>query len=217
MSAFNIPNLPYIVFPTLPGLGWSVKRSPVWKTLIQESASGLESTASLMAYPRWQYELAYNLLRSDLVNLEFQNLVGLFNACKGSTLPFLFLDPDDFQVTTPCLFGTGNGVSTQFQLFRLLGNQWVYEPVLAPYGGVTVYISNTLMTPYTDFTVSNLGVVTFTAPPAPGASLTWTGAYYWICRFMDDTAEFEKFAMNFWSAKKIQFITKKLYSLGTTA
>ena len=57
--------------------------------------------------------------RSDLVNLEFQNLVGLFNACKGrSTLPFLFLDPDDFQVTTPCPLGTGDGVSTQFQLFR---------------------------------------------------------------------------------------------------
>jgi uncharacterized protein (TIGR02217 family) len=215
MSAFNIPNLPYPVIPTLPGLGWNVKRSPQWNTLVQKTASGLDSEAALMAYPLWNYDLTYNVLRGDLVNLEYQQLVGHFNLCKGQAVPFCFLDPDDFNVPTQTLFGTGDGVSNEWQLFRLFGS--VYEPVLAPYGGVTVYSGGTLLTPITQFSVSNLGLVTFPTPPALGAQLTWTGQFYWICRYLQDTIEFEKFAQNYWLNKKIQFTTKKLYSLGTTA
>jgi uncharacterized protein (TIGR02217 family) len=167
-----------------------------------------------MAYPWWQWELTYELLRSDSANNEFQTLVGFYNQQKGAAIPFCFLDSVDNAATNQT-FGTGDGISTQFQLFRTFGN--VYEPVLAPYGGVTVYKGGTMLTPTTDFTVSNLGLVTFTVAPVLGAALTWTGTFYWICRFLDDQIEFENFMNNYWMCKKILFKSKKLYSLGTTA
>lgn len=56
---------------------------------------------------------------------------------------------------------------------------------------------------YTDFTVSSVGVVTFTAAPASGATLTWTGSYYYRVRFELDTVDFERFLWQLWNARSI--------------
>jgi len=51
------------VHPTLAGLGWSVKRTPIWMTRKQESISGKRTFSADWSYPRWRWEITYNVLR----------------------------------------------------------------------------------------------------------------------------------------------------------
>ncbi len=60
-----------------------------------------------------------------------------------------------------------------------------------------------------DYVISSTGQVVFTVAPASGAVLTWTGSYYWRCRFTHDIADFERFAANLWKFNRVEFITVK--------
>jgi hypothetical protein len=75
----------------------------------------------------------------------------------------------------------------------------------------TSYIATTIATvTVTDYSLSSLGVATFSPAPASGAVLTWTGSYYWRVRFLQDSSEFTNFMQQLYSAKKISFKTVKL-------
>ena len=43
--------------PTLPGQGWSVKKTPIFSTRISPHVSGREVRASLYAHALYQFEL----------------------------------------------------------------------------------------------------------------------------------------------------------------
>jgi uncharacterized protein (TIGR02217 family) len=197
------------VFPTLIGLSWPAIRTPVWDTDVQVSIAGKRTGYARRAYPQYAYELSYDLLRSDSVNLEWQTLVAFFNVCFGRANLFIFNDPDDGSVTT-ANFGTGDGTTTAFQLTRALtgtGVSWV-DPIFCPTGTPSIFVNGSLKTLGTDYTISATGLVTFNVAPAAAAALTWTGTYGWFCRFDEDSNSFEKFMLNFWQLKKIKFSTE---------
>jgi uncharacterized protein (TIGR02217 family) len=191
-------------FPTLIGLTFPYKVTPMWSTIHQLSVSGKDSAVQLWTYPRRKYELSYDMLRSDVVNVELQTLIGFFNKVGGSAKAFHFTDPDDSSVTAQPL-GVGDGVTTAFQLVRSFGG--FTEPVFGPSGTPTVYVNGT---PTTLLTISATGLVTFTTAPAAAAVLTWTGTYDWLCRFDDDSNDFEKFMSQLWQLGKITFTTIKV-------
>lgn len=56
----------------------------------------------------------------------------------------------------------------------------------------------------TDYALNSTGLVTLAAAPLSGASLTWTGAYHWRVRFMQDELEFEKFMWQLWQLGKVE-------------
>ena len=117
------------VFPNLSVRGWPIKRTPIWKNLPFESIGGQRTSVQLWSYPRWRYELTYDVLRSISGAQEWQAIVGLFNQVGGDAVPFSFTDPSDN--TTPLQsFGVGDGATTVFQLVRTLGG--FVEPVLLP-------------------------------------------------------------------------------------
>jgi uncharacterized protein (TIGR02217 family) len=190
------------VFPSLPGLSWSVTRSPVWKTIIKESVSGVELRAALMAYPRYQIKLSFEFLRAGPAWGELQALVGFFNARRGSWDSFLFLDPTDNTVQAG-RFGTGDGATRTFQLSRSVGA--FVEPVTDTVGVPLVYVGGVLQSGYT---VAR-GKVAFVTAPAAGAAITWSGQFYKRCRFSKDSTEFEEFMYQLHSAKSIELITVK--------
>lgn len=192
------------VFPTLPGLMFPIKKKPNFSSDVQRSVSGREVAAAFMAYPIWDWELSYELLRETAS--EFQSLVGFFLARKGRFDTFLFSDPSDCTATGQS-FGTGNGATTAFQLSRSLGG--FSEPVYDLNGAPAIYDNGVLKVAGTDYTVNSTGVVTFTVAPAAGHSLTWTGAYYWRVRFQEDSTEFEQFMVKLWSAGKVSFSTAR--------
>lgn len=187
--------------PSLAGLMFPVVRSPRWSTKTQTSTSGKETRLALWSYPIWQYTLAYDVLRSD-ANAELQTLAGFFNARQGSFDSFLFNDPDDNSVTLQT-FGTGNGSTASFQLSRTFGG--FLEPVQATNSAPAIYVAGVLKTLTTDYTISSTGLVTFVTAPANAAALTWTGTYYWRCRFMDDAINLEKFMATLWDLKALKF------------
>lgn len=191
-------------FPVLPGIAYPVTRTALWSTLKQPASSGRETRIGLWSYPRWRYELTFEFLRADSAHLEWQALLGFYNSIGGGAGTFQFNDPADGTASGQ-VFGTGDGTTTTFQLARTLGSYT--EPVFAPVGTPTITVAATVTTA---FTVGPTGTITFTSPPAAGASLVWSGAYNWLCRFDDDTLESQQFMNTFWSAQKVVFTTVKL-------
>jgi len=193
------------VFPSLPGLGWSVQRQPLWKTSLSRSASGRAYTSALMTSPRYRYTLTYEFLRAGQGFTELQQLVAFFNARGGMADTWLFSDPDD-NTATAQQFGVGDGATRSFQLVRSFGGY--IEPVYAPQGSPSIFINAVLQG--SGYTINaNTGVVTFTVAPTAGLALTWTGTFYWISRFNKDMQQFNQFLRQLWELKTLEFETEK--------
>jgi uncharacterized protein (TIGR02217 family) len=177
----------------------------MWKTLVQEATSGKEARAALMSYPGWGWSLSYSKLDAGTL-AELQTLVGFFNARQGRFDTFLYTDPDDNSVTDQS-FGTGNGAATQFQLVRAFGG--FVEPVRDVNTLTNIKKAGVTQNNPADYTISATGLVTFTSAPANGAALTWTGTYYWRCRFLKDSSDFTAFVKQLYENKKVEFVFVK--------
>lgn len=193
------------VYPSLPGLKFGVIRRPIWNTSVKTTVSGREYRAANQLYPTYLYRLSYEFLRDLRTGVdELRTLVGFFNSRQGKFDTFLFTDPDDNAVTAQT-FGTGNGSTRAFQLLRTFGG--FNEPVYDLNGAPLIYNAGVLQTVTTHYTVSATGLVTFVTAPANGNALTWTGSYYWRCRFEQDAEDFEKFLSQLWQLRQVELRT----------
>ena len=201
------------IFPVLAGLGWSVKKTPTFKTLVGQAVSGMEVRQALMQFPLWEFELTYEILRDNPAQQnptapynELKTLGGFYLARQGMFDDFLFDDVTDDTVTSQS-FGTGDGATTNFQLVRSWGG--FSEPVMNPNVITGVYDNGTPVTQGSGagkYTVNSTGLITFGTAPAATHVLSWTGTFYYRCRFASDTTEFEEFMSNMWLLKQLQFI-----------
>lgn len=196
------------VYPSLPGLMWPRKRTPIWKTKVATTPSGREFRSSAMTAPRYRYALQYEFLRSAAALAEYQALFAFFNARGGALDTFLLHDPDDYQVSGQA-FGVGDGVTTSFQLVRSVGGftQAVFD-IDATADQPQISVAGVLASGGS-YTLSATGLVTFAAPPAAGAALTWSGRFYWRARFEVDELTFEQFVAEFWKTGEVKLITVK--------
>lgn len=193
------------VFPVLPGLSWGRTLTPVWKTDVKESVSGMEFRWSAMAYPRYRVGLKYEVLRADSAAAELQALVGFFNARRGAWDDFLWLDEADYVAADEAI-GTGNGTNKAFPVFRRRGG--FAEPVLNFVAPPVVKVGGVVKVLGTDYTLAG-GIVTFASAPANGAAVAWSGQFYKRVRFERDETEFEEFLRDLWSARRVDLITVK--------
>lgn len=197
------------LFPTLSGLGWSVTRSPQWKTRIQQAVSGKETRIADWSYPRWQWSLTYDFLRQGAAYEEFAALAGFFNARQGAFDTFLYTDPDDNGAMGQAL-GQGDGSTTAFPLVRTFGG--FIEPILAPTAVSAVYLGGVRQESgwsVAAWGTASPGVVTFDTAPASGVAVAADFSFAFPCRFVDDTLDFEKFMAALYALKKIDFISVK--------
>jgi uncharacterized protein (TIGR02217 family) len=197
------------VFPSLAGVMFKIEKTPVWSTKIDTSVSGVERRRALFSYPVWRFQLGFEFLRDSTALLELQRLVTFFNLKSGATTAFFYKDADD-NAATAMPFGTGDGVTTAFQVTRTtsIGGAGLTftEPVRGFDGTPTFYVNGVA----TSATVGQLGVVTFASPPAAGAALTWTGSFYFMCRFdKDELTGLKQFASGFWDLSSLTFLTFK--------
>jgi hypothetical protein len=110
-----------IVFPLdIAGAMPNLKRVPIFATGIQTSSNGSELRASWQSWPRYKYQLQIEVLRSDLVNLEFQRIASSLSSVLGMYDTFLIVDPND-SVALNHGFAVTDGSSTGYQLQRTLG------------------------------------------------------------------------------------------------
>lgn len=191
------------VFPTLPGLKWSIKKTPMFETTNNRALSGREYPVAHRQYPIWRWELSYEVIRDDASN-ELQSIVGFFLRRRGSFESFRYLDPEINAVTDLQIGNDFPAVGKTYQLLSYWGS--FYEPVTDPVAGFTMKCGANAV-----FGTANIyGVVTLSSGSFGAQGLTWTGSFYQRVRFEEDENEFEKFMEKLWSAQKITFITRRL-------
>lgn len=188
-------------FPTSLYKGLPFKRSPTWNTLKHRAVSGRVTALQQWSAPIYKYEAVFEILRSNAL-AEWQTLMAFYNSVGGAAQVFKFIDDDDY-VATDQEFGPATGLTDDYQLVRTLGG--FVEPVYAP--TITEITIDDVAT--ADYTESG-GLITFGSTPANGASLKWTGTFAWLCRFDEDSNEFDKFAYQFWNLGRLAFTTEKL-------
>lgn len=203
------------VLPPLQGLGYDVTRTPMWSTTTQAAISGKETRIGLYSTPRWQWSLKYNFLRQGTLNgvdyyTEFSQYSGFFNIVSGGFNSFLYQDFNDNAVIGQGI-GIGNGTITAFQLERAWGG--FVEPIYAPNVVTAVYFNGVIQNVAT-YSVSSWGaptpgVVTFSPAPPNGAVITADFSFYWPCRFLADTMEFNQFTSTVYALKSAKFISIK--------
>lgn len=211
------------VFPSLPGLMFPVKKTPMFSTNIKTAVSGRELRRANYTLPLFTIGLQYEFLRDTVEQNEFKTLLAFFLARGGAFDSFLFNDPDDGRASNE-LLGIGDGVTTTFQLARSFGG--FSEPVCnvanvaigpnmwAVQGDTPMWTNDSAAMwsaapnylPGTDFNVSATGLVTFAVAPPAAAELRWSGEYYYRCRFLHDQQDYNKFMDRLWEQKKCDFI-----------
>lgn len=189
------------LFPSLPGLTWDIEKAPEFATVVQRSVNLSELRGSYAATPVYHFTLHYDVLRADAVNAELQKLAGFFCNRNGSWDSFLFADPDDGTAAAQ-RFGTGDGTTTAFPLVRSLG--YFTEGVSNVAASPSIYKDAVLQT--SNYTVDATGLVTFSSAPASNVALTWSGTYYYRCRFKEDMQSFNQFMRQLWEARSVEFI-----------
>lgn len=198
------------VLPSLAGLSIDLQRTAIWNTNVQQAVSGKEARIAYMPYPRWQWQLTFNLLRSAATYNELQQLAGFFNARQGKFDTFLYQDADDNSVTSQAI-GEGDGVTTSFQLVRTFGG--FSEPVLAPNTVNAVYLNGVSQGAaggswnFTRWGNSPPGTIVFNTPPASGAVITADFSYYFPVRMDDDKILFQTIVPGMYENKKFTFIS----------
>jgi uncharacterized protein (TIGR02217 family) len=217
-----------LLFPKIRGLGWSITKNPTFSTEIQSSLAGREVRVQNFQNPIWEFTLAYEYLLNDPRSRDeneqtpLETLVGFFLARSGQFDDFLLNESDLTQRLEDSVFsgqpiGTGDGVTVNFQLVRNFGG--FLEACQNPANqSAIVYVNGVKKIQGTDYTIS-MGLVTFTAAPANGASITADFAFLHRVRFDVGTArgssssgtregiEFSNFYFNLYECKEVQLVS----------
>jgi hypothetical protein len=203
----------YPILPTLPfSLKSGVHKTPHFSSIVQKTAAMMgNSGISLSPFPTWDYVV--NLVHVDGTLSDASAIldmfVGMFIQCNGQANLFLMIDPNDNTVTA-MPFAIGDGTSVNFQLTRSIGGVGI-DVIQNVNGTPTIYINGT---PTSSFTTSDTGIITFGTAPTLGATLSWSGNFYMLCRFSDDIlsgltlAAFKSGGQQLWDCDSIKFSTE---------
>jgi uncharacterized protein (TIGR02217 family) len=160
--------------------------SPTFQNVIQEALAGNEQRFAQWTQCKGTGVVSYSLLTSSDPVGDFRAILAIYRAHFGSLIPFRFRDWSDY-IATDEIFGTGDGVTTAFQLSKtydpsqiLLGTPgtlfYVRDIVLLA-STPTIEVDGVTKTVTTDYTISSSGLVTFTSAPANTKLLTWSGMF----------------------------------------
>lgn len=108
----------YNTFPTLQGLGWDIKKRPIWSTAVEVSSSGAEYRTGRFSQPIYEFDLQFTYL----TQADFNTLVAFFNQQQGALTPF-YLQPTNDSTATGVAFATTDGATTSWQLLMPDGAQ----------------------------------------------------------------------------------------------
>jgi uncharacterized protein (TIGR02217 family) len=192
----------YTIMPTLPlSMAKGLAKSPNFNTVLQKVAAGRgNASVSMTPYALWDFEFDMDRITGNesAVSSTVAAFLGTMMACQGRNQLFLFTDPQDNSVAygnsgmlnvtagaASPMGASGDGVSTQFQLARSIGGV-AWDLIQNLNGSILVQVNGSGVVPAS---VSSTGVVTFTTAPANNATLQWTGNFYFLCRFSEDTVD----------------------------
>jgi hypothetical protein len=177
----------YPIYSGMPiSMAKGLHKNPNLFSVGQSNAAAMSNSfIQVKPYATWDFEFDMDAVQGNesQASSVIADFMGLLMACGGRAGLFLFEDPQDNAVTN-VQFGTGDGSTTAFQLSRPIGGFGAVDVIQNLNGNPTVYVNGT---PTSAFSVSSTGVVTFMVAPALNAVLSWSGQFYYLCRFSADT------------------------------
>lgn len=213
------------VFPSIRGLGFPVKRTPKFDTLVQQASSAREVRLSYYANPIWEWELTYNYLKdnpNDLIpgasDTDLATIQGFYLQMGGKFQTFLYDDVDpgvtpgtgkwDSVQGQP--IASGDGTTVKFPLIRTIGG--FTELIQAPYTNPqpTVYLNGVAQTYGSQYSVDATGNIIFVTAPGVGVAITADFSYFWPVRFDEDSQEYDQFMFNLWENKSVKLASVRL-------
>lgn len=167
--------------------------------VIKNAAGKGNSSLVVKPFCNWDFDFDMDKVQGNeaLATSVVAQFQGTYMACQGTGGLFLFTDPQDNTVSyansgmldvtpgsvTP-MQSTGSG-NTMFQLARSIGGV-AWDIIQNLNGSITVKVNGSVVVPAS---VSSTGVVTFSSAPAWSATLQWTGNFYYLCRFEENTLD----------------------------
>jgi uncharacterized protein (TIGR02217 family) len=161
---------------------------PDWPAEIVELASGREQRNTTWSSPLRTYDAKFGVRTPA----ELYEVLSLYHVACGRLYGFRFLDWTDYrsgpphQAPTPLdqALGAGDGSRTQWQLSKryAFGGETFDRRITRPFGTILVAVNG--VPAASGWSVDTAtGTVTFAAPPAGGAALTWGGQFHVPVRF----------------------------------
>jgi uncharacterized protein (TIGR02217 family) len=151
---------------------------PQRRTRIVTLASGDEERNAVWANSRRVYDAAYGVRRAD----DLAAVIAFFEARNGRLRGFRWKDWADYKSCLPSgapaatdqVIGTGNGTTAAFQLVKTYasGGQSWKRTVLKPVSGKVLIAANAVALSSGWTVDTTTGIITFSAPPATGVSIT---------------------------------------------
>lgn len=193
-----------LILPDYLGFTFDRQRNPFFDTRIQKRARGQrELRANFEAYPLWKFSVPISIL-DNVADAEMDDFFGFYLAVGGREQTWLY-DCPHHNTCTDTRIGTGNGTATTFQL-RIIHPRGFIEPVHNPnLTWCDIYIDGVLDDPE-NHSVGSTGLVAFDTAPSSGAAITWTGQYYYRCRFDSDQTAFTEFSTQTFSEEEFAFV-----------
>ncbi|RJG46434.1 DUF2460 domain-containing protein [Mesorhizobium sp. DCY119] len=162
---------------------------PDWPAEIVELSSGHEERNTRISQPRRTYDARYGVRTQN----ELYEVLELYYVAMGRLKGFRLKDWSDYRSRAPHQvpthtdqdLGTGNGSNRQFQLIKRYarGAHEFFRPIRKPVAGtVRIGLNGAQLSSGWSLDAAT-GIVTFTAAPAAGASLTWGGEFHVPVRF----------------------------------
>lgn len=125
--------MPLATFPTLPGLGWDVKKRVMFSNNKEVAKSGAEFSTANWSLPMFEFDVDVNFLsQSDRDTLET-----FYTDHLGDHLPFLLSVTND-SAKSGATVGVGDGTVTQFQIALPAQTNIVGTPALTVNGATCV-------------------------------------------------------------------------------
>lgn len=183
------------VFPTLAGLGWDFVEIPEFSTTIQKSITLDETRVSFTPYPIYNYEIVFDILRTQATFQEYQTLKNFFLNRGGNFDSFLIDNPDDDAATLQVIGTTDGGVTTAFQLIRVFSGGFAQPTYNIKGSPAPILYVGTKVQGSSAYSINGSGLVTFqgSAVSMAGSAVKATFGYYWRVRFEDPKMSFVKF------------------------
>ena len=164
----------------------------------------MEVSNSLAEYPRWDFTLEYEFLEDRTgANSSLKTILGFFLSQRGAGGRWLFKDPDDYLVEGGDI-ATADGVTTEFPFLRNLGGFPEKIGQIDTANDIVLYADGVIIDP-SDYTITLPNLVVFDSAPADGVELTADFQFFFVCRFVEDEMDFEKFSDKLWSLQECNF------------
>ena len=209
------PVFPDVTFSDIPGRGWTQHKRPTFATIENDTSSGRATRSPQQNYPLWEYELTFEVLRSETQNQEpytyyqglkeFEAISELFLFCNGQGGSFLYNDPDDNSRLGQEI-ATGDSNTHIFPIVRTWGyGDLSFTEII---GGINeiqnVYFDDVLQSSDL-YTVIYGNYIWFSSAPPSGVTITMDFTFYYLCRFLEDQHDYEEFLKNLWSIQSVKF------------